>query len=71
MIFIINNKALLYITAAEMNATATAHSDMRDMSQGDDLMQHILSHLKYNANNQHLTTIPEDLTQEVGEVISM
>ena len=54
-----------------MNATATAHSDMRDMSQGDDLMQHILSHLKYNANNQHLTTIPEDLTQEVGEVISM
>ena len=24
-----------------MNATATPHSDTRDMSQGDDLMQHI------------------------------
>ena len=45
-----------------MNATATAHSDMRVMSQGDDLMQHILSHLKFNSNSHHYKTMPEHLT---------
>ena len=48
-----------------MNATASAHSDIRDMSQEDDLMQHISNYHRM-VNLEPQKQKPEYLSQEIG-----